>query len=91
MGLSQQTLAEEMYTFVAETEGIPRYKPQDIFKVMTERFKDSGISKRDCKAALKTLINDERLVYTVLNGSCTSMVCLPGHEEDGETQCTVPQ
>ena len=81
MDIDIQTLAEEMYNLVAETHGVERYKPQDVFKVMTKKHKDQGVSKRDCKAALKTLIESEKLVYTVLNGSCTSLVGLPGCEE----------
>ncbi len=83
MGLAMQTLADDMYKMVAEIDGIARCKPQDIFKEMIERYKDKGVSKKDCKKALKTLIQTEKLTYTVLNGSCTSMVCLAGCEEEG--------
>jgi hypothetical protein len=68
---------------VSETHEVERYKPQDVFKVIIEKYKDKGVNKRDCKAAMKTLIESEKLVYTVLNGSCTSLVGLPGCEEDG--------
>ena len=81
MSLDTQTLAEEMYNLLAETDGVARYKPQDMFKAMIEKHKDKGVNKKDCKEALKTLIQAEKLTYTVLNGSCTSMVCLPGAEE----------
>lgn len=81
MGMDTQSLAEDMYKMVVETDGIARYKPQDMFKEMMEKHKEKGVSKRDCKEALKSLIQEERLTYTVLNGSCTSMVCLPGSED----------
>ncbi len=90
MGLDMQILADEMYKMVAETDGIARYKPQDMFKEMIEKHKDNGVNKKDCKAALKTLIQSEKLTYTVLNGSCTSMVCLAGCEdEDANAEVTV--
>jgi len=54
-----------------------------MFKILIEKYKEEGVNKKDCKTALKTLINNEKLVYTVLNGSCTSMVGIPGCEEDG--------
>lgn len=82
MGLDIQVLADDMYNLVAENQGVERFKPQDIFKIMIDRYKSEGLSKKDCKAALKTLIQSERLVYTVLNGSCTSLVGLPGCEEE---------
>ncbi len=77
MDIDIQTLAEDMYNFVAETDGVERYKPQDVFKVMTDKHKDKGVNKKACKAALKTLIESEKLVYNYLNGSCTSLVELP--------------
>ncbi len=82
MGIETQILAEEMYSLVVES-GSERYKPQDMFKILIEKYKEEGVNKKDCKTALKTLINNEKLVDTVLNGSCTSMVGLPGCEEDG--------
>lgn len=82
MNMESQKLADNIYNFVAENQGIERYKPQDIFKIMMDRYKVEGVSKKDCKAALKTLMQSEKLVYTVLNGSCTSLVGLPGCEEE---------
>ncbi len=87
MGIETQILAEEMYNLVTES-GAERYKPQDMFKILIDKYKEEGVNKKDCKTALKTLITDEKLVYTVLNGSCTSMVGLPGCEEDGQVTCT---
>ncbi|MBU3914417.1 hypothetical protein KKA14_02695 [bacterium] len=83
MSMDIQILADEMYGLVAETHGVERYKPQDVFKVIIEKYKDEGVSKKDCKVAMRTLIESEKLVYTVLNGSCTSLVGLPSCEEDG--------
>ncbi|MBU2515646.1 hypothetical protein KJ966_30385 [bacterium] len=88
MGIEIQTLADDMFNLVADTDGTGRYKPQDIFKILMDKYKSEGVNKKDCKSALKTLIQNEKLIYTVLNGSCTSMVCLPGCE-DGNTDCAV--
>jgi len=81
MGLANEVLAEDIYNMVADTNGEQRYKPQDVFKAMITKYKDDGVNKKDCKAALRTLIEKEKLVYTVLNGSCTSMVGMPGCEK----------
>jgi hypothetical protein len=80
MGVDIQVLADDMYNLVAENQGKERYKPQDVFKEMIQKNLDKGVSKKDCKAALKTLIESEKLVYNYLNGSCTSLVELPGSE-----------
>ncbi len=80
MGLDIQILADDMYNMVAESQGVERYKPQDVFKVMIKKHLDNGVSKKDCKAALKMLIESEKLVYNYLNGSCTSLIELPGSE-----------
>ncbi len=80
MSIETQALAEEIFNIVVESDA-ERYKPQDIFKILLEKHKDEGINKKDCKTALKDLIQKEKLTYTVLNGSCTSMVCLPDSEK----------
>ncbi len=77
MDIDIQTLADDIYNMVAETQGEERYKPQDVFKAMTIKHKDKGVNKKDCKAALKTLIEAGKLFYDYLNGSCTSLIELP--------------
>jgi hypothetical protein len=80
MGMETQELADEMYKIVAESDG-GRYAPKDLFRVVLDKYKSEGVNKSKCKVALKTLIEGEKLAYTVLNGSCSSMICLFGTEE----------
>lgn len=82
MGMDIQLLADDIFKLVADNQGIERFKPQDVFKIMLKKHESEGVNKKDCKAAMKTLIQSEKLVYTVLNGSCTSLVGLPGCEEE---------
>ena len=77
MAVDTETLANEMYEMVAEVHGVKKYKPGDVFKAMVKKYKEEGVSKKDCKAAMKILIDSERLVYTYFNGS---WVELPGIE-----------
>jgi len=77
MAVDIQTLADDMYNMVAEVHGVKKYKPGDVFKSMVKKYKDEGVTKKDCKAAMKTLIDSEKLVYTYFNGS---WVELPGIE-----------
>jgi hypothetical protein len=81
MSIKVETLADDIFNLVSDNEGAGRYKPQDIFKILINKYKNEGVNKKDCKTALKSLTKNEKLVYTVLNGSCTSMVCMPGCED----------
>jgi len=77
MAVDLNQVAEDMYNMVAEVAGVKKYKPSDLFKAMVKKYKDQGLSKKDCKEAIRTLIDSERLVYTYFNGS---WVELPGVE-----------
>lgn len=81
MGMETEELAEKMYQLVADTEN-GRYAPKELFKDMLNKYKKDGVNKSKCKVALKSLIEGEKLAYTVLNGSCSSMICLFGTEEN---------
>ncbi len=68
-------VAEDMFKMVEEVHGVKKYKPGDLFKAMMK--KHEGLSKKECKNAIRILIDSERLVYTYFNGS---WVELPGVE-----------
>jgi len=77
MAVDLNQVAEEMYQMVAEVHGVKKYKPSDVFKAMVKKHGDEGLTKKDCKSAMRILIDSERLVYTYFNGS---WVELPGEE-----------
>lgn len=77
MALDLNSVADNMYSIVAEGKGEKKYKPSDLFKAMMEKYRDDGISKKDCKNAIRILIDSERLVYTYFNGT---FVEVPGVE-----------
>ena len=77
MAVDLNQVAEDMFKMVEEVHGVKKYKPSDLFKAMVEKYKAEGLSKKDCKAAIRILIDSERLVYTYFNGS---WVELPGME-----------
>ncbi len=68
MAVETQTLADDMFVIVKEGEGKKRYKPGDLVKKMIEKYGDD-ISKRDCKDAIRILVDGEKLVYTYFNGT----------------------
>ena len=77
MAVDLNQVADDMFKMVEEVAGIKKYKPSDVFKEMVKKYKDEGLTKKDCKAAMRILIDSERLVYTYFNGS---WVELPGQE-----------
>jgi hypothetical protein len=77
MAVDLNAVAEDMFEMVKEVAGVKKYKPGDIFKAMVKKYADEGLTKKDAKAAIRILIDGERLVYTYFNGS---WVELPGIE-----------
>ncbi len=77
MAVDLNQVAEDMFKMVEEVAGVKKYKPGDVLKAMMKKYKDEGLTKKDAKAAIRILIDSERLVYTYFNGS---WVELPGVE-----------
>lgn len=68
MALDLDMVANEMFEMVSKDQGEKKYKPGDLFDAMLKKYKSQGLSKRDCKSAIRTLIDDEKLVYTYFGG-----------------------
>ncbi len=77
MAVDLNNVAEDMFKMVEEVKGSKKLKPGDLFKAMMEKYKDDGLSKKECKSAIRILIDVERLVYTYFNGT---FVEIPGVE-----------
>lgn len=77
MAVDLNQVADDMYEMVEKAKGSKKYKPGDLFKAMTEKYKDEGLSKKDCKSAIRILIDSDKLVYTYFNGT---FVEIPGVE-----------
>ena len=78
MAVDLNVVAQDMFEMVKEVAGIKKLKPGDVLKAMVKKYGDQGFTKKDAKAAIRILIDGERLVYTYINGS---FVELP--HEDG--------
>jgi len=63
---SVQEIADAMYEMIKDGAGSKKYKPGDLNKAMKEKF---GAEKKDCKAAIKELVNSGKVVYTYFGGS----------------------
>lgn len=77
MAVNLNLVAEEMFDMVEKAKGEKKYKPGDLFGAMIEKYTSQGLTKKDCKSAIRVLIDSERLVYTYYNGT---FVEIPGVE-----------
>lgn len=69
MGVSIQELAEDMYKMVVEFEGKRNLKAGDLTKAMIAKYGEDQVSKADCKAAIRELMDSGRTVYSYFGGS----------------------
>lgn len=67
MPVSVEVLAEEMFQMVSETMGKKNLKAGDLTKAMIAKYPDC--TKDDCKAAIRTLMDSGRCVYSYFGGS----------------------
>lgn len=78
MAVDLNVVVEDMYNMVAEVAGIKKLKPSDVMKAMVKKYGDQGFTKKDAKAAIRILIDGERLVYTYINGSFVELPHVDG-------------
>lgn len=74
--LTTDQIADEMFNLVKEYAGKKRFKASDLAKEVIAKHGDS-VNKKDCKAALRTLMDSGRCVYGYAGGS---FIALPGEE-----------
>jgi len=61
--ISLECIADEMYQMVLETRKAKILTPSDLVNTMVVRHRGSGITRRDCRKALRILIESGRCVY----------------------------
>lgn len=64
--MTTEQLADAMYEMIKEAQGKKKYKAMDLQKAMIERH---GVDKKACKAAIRTLVDSRRCIYTYFGGS----------------------
>ena len=69
MAVPIETLADEMYQYVADCAGKKNLKAGDLTKEMIARHGEAECGKDDCKKAIRTLIDSGRCIYSYLGGS----------------------
>ncbi len=69
MARSPEEVADAMYEMVKEYQGRKKFKAIDLTKAMIEKFGEAECDKALCKAAIRTLMDSGRCVYTYFGGS----------------------
>ena len=67
--MTADQIADAMYKMVKDAQGVKQLKPMDLIKAMIKMYGDQGVDKKQCKEAIKSLVNSERCVYTYFGGS----------------------
>ena len=69
MAVATEQIADAMYEMVAEYQGTKKLKAGDLIKAMIQKFGEDEVDKKACKAAIRTLMDSGRCVYTYFGGS----------------------
>jgi len=69
MPVTKEQVAEAMYAMIKEYQGKKKFKALDLTKAMVERFGEAECDKQLCKAAIRSLVDSGRCVYTYFGGS----------------------
>ncbi|NIM51940.1 MAG: hypothetical protein GTO22_22295 [Gemmatimonadales bacterium] len=69
MAVTKEQVADAMYEMVAEYQGKKKFKASDLTKAMIQKFGEDEVDKKLCKAAIRTLMDSGRCVYTYWGGS----------------------
>ena len=69
MSASVEDVANAMFDMVKEYHGKRNLKALDLQKAMIEKFGSDECDKKLCKAAIRTLMDTGRCVYSYVGGS----------------------
>ncbi len=82
MAPTPEKVADAMYEMVSEYQGKKKFKPGDLTKAMVQKFGDEGCDKKMCKAAIRTLMDSGKCVYTYFGGTFIEVPHVEGAAED---------
>ena len=77
MAVPVEEVAEQMFNMVSEYFGKKNLKAGDLTKAMIAKYGEANLTKDDCKAAIRILMDSGRCVYSYFGGS---FITLP-HKE----------
>jgi len=73
MAVAAEQVADAMYEVVKEYQGRKKFKAGDLTKMMIQKFGEAECDKKLCKAAIRTLMDSGKCVYTYFGGSFIEM------------------
>lgn len=73
MAVAVEEVADAMYEMVKEYQGRKKFKASDLTKAMIQKFGEAECDKKLCKAAIRSLMDSGRCVYTYFGGSFIEM------------------
>jgi hypothetical protein len=82
MAVTLEQVADGMFDMVSEYQGKKKFKPNDLTKAMIQKFGEEDCDKKLCKAAIRTLMDSGRCVYTYFGGSFIEVPHAEGAAED---------
>jgi hypothetical protein len=68
MAVTPEEIADAMYEMVKEYQGKKQLKAGDLIKAMIQKF-GGEVDKKQCKLAIRKLMESGRCVYTYFGGS----------------------
>jgi len=81
MAVTPDEIADAMYEMVKEYQGRKKFKAGDLTKTMIQKYEADGVDKKQCKLAIRKLMDSGRLVYTYFGGSFIEMPPEEGSEK----------
>jgi len=69
MAVTTEDVADAMFELVKDCQGKKKLKALDLTKAMIQKFGDAECDKKLCKAAIRTLMDSGKCVYTYFGGS----------------------
>ena len=69
MAVTPEEVADAMFAMVKEYQGKKKFKAGDLTKAMIQKYGQDQVDKKLCKAAIRTLMDSGRCVYTYFGGS----------------------
>ena len=81
MAATVEEVADAMFEMVAEYQGKKKLKAGDLTKAMRAKFGEDECDRKLCKAAIRSLMDSGRCIYTYWGGS---YIELPQDEKDTE-------
>jgi hypothetical protein len=69
VAVTPEEVADAMYELVKEYQGKKKLKAGDLTKAMIQKYGEGEVDKKLCKAAIRTLMDSGRCVYTYFGGS----------------------